>query len=331
MTEPKLKVSELKRYFYNDPGFLNKTFGGKKVEAIKAVDGVSFEMAPGDTLGIAGESGCGKTTLGKTILHLQEPTGGDVYFDGQNITELSSKELKEFRKDAQIIIQDPYESLNPRFKVKDWVIEPLKVHNLYSGAEREDKVAEMLATVDLNPESYQNELISELSGGERQRVAIARSLITNPSFLVADEPASMLDASIRAKVLSLLEDIQAERDLTAVYISHDLSLLSQMCERLAIMYLGKIVEIGSAEEIINSPKHPYTKELVNSVPRIKRADEREPLQIHGGVPDPTDIGDHCRFSDRCPESWDRCFEEVPEMYNVSGTQYAKCFLYDDEE
>jgi peptide/nickel transport system ATP-binding protein len=330
MTEPKVQIENLKKHFSSDIDLMSRLLGTGEPEMVKAVDGVSLEIQPGEAFGIAGESGCGKTTLGKTILKLYEPTEGSIYFDGVDITETTDIGGQHFRTAAQMIQQDPYKSLNPRFRVFNWLKEPLDIHNIGTVEERTNRVMETLENVGLSPaEAYAYEYPSELSGGERQRVGIGRAIILNPSFVVADEPVSMLDVSVRASVLSLLNELQEEMGLATLYISHDLSLLKHMCDRLAIMYLGKIVEIGPAEDVIDNPQHPYTRALVSSTPVINPDKKRKRINIEGEIPDPINLPPGCRFAPRCPKRIEECTEAEPRMYNI-GNQNARCILHDDE-
>lgn len=332
MTDSAVAVDGLKKYFPVNEGIVARLINRGENKMVKAVDDVSFEIAPGESLGLAGESGCGKTTLGKTILRLTEPTAGTVVVDGETITEKSKDELKSFRRKAQIIHQNPYDSVNPRFTVRKWVQEPLDVHDIGTTEERENRIYKILEKVGLRPpDVYIDKRTTELSGGERQRVSIARGLVLQPTLLLADEPASMLDVSLRSDILNLLQSLQAEMGLTSIYISHDLSLLKHMCDRIAVMYLGRIVEIGPANQIISNPKHPYTQALVSAVPKIssKREEGTYAEKIDGEVPDPIDLPSGCRFAPRCPEAMDKCYEAEPPMYQVGEQHHGRCVLYED--
>lgn len=330
MTSEEIVLENVKKHFPVKQGFIHDLLNKGEKNYIKAVDGVSMNLAKGESVGLAGESGCGKTTLAKTILMLHTPTSGNIFFGDQDVTELDKEELRELRQDAQIIYQDPFESINPRFTVREWVREPLEVHQVGRSEQREDRVIEMLEKVNLEPpEHFIDKYPSRLSGGERQRVVIARALITEPSFVVGDEPASMLDVSIRADILKLLKRLENDINLTSLYISHDLSLLQSICDRIAIMYLGKIVEVGPTDEVIQNPKHPYTKALLAAVPRIDTPNEGTGEIITGQVPDPQNIPSHCRFYDRCPDAMDECLKDEPPLIEVSKNHKARCILYDD--
>lgn len=330
VSEPKLRVEGLKKHFPVDDSFLNSLLNRGNQEMVRAVDGVSIDIQPGEALGIAGESGCGKTTLAKTILQLEEPTAGEIYLDGEDITDLSRSELNELRSEIQIIHQDPYQSLNPQFRVSQWVREPLDIHGIGSKEDRRTKVRQTLEEVGLQPaEAYLDEYTSELSGGERQRVGIARAIVSDPTFLVCDEPVSMLDVSIRASILDLLDRLRREKELSFLYISHDLSLLKHVCDELAIMYLGRIVERGPAYQVIDDPQHPYTNALVGSTPIIDPDEDRDPVELTGEVPDPVNLPSGCRFAPRCPEAMEECTREEPPMYDVGTDQESRCILHDE--
>jgi len=330
MTDPKIRADGLKKYFTADDDLFARLFGWGEPKQVKAVDGVNLTVRKGEAVGVAGESGCGKTTLGKTLLKLLDSDGGTIHFDGHDITDSLDIGGTNFRTEAQIIHQDPFQSLNPRFTVFDWVKEPLDVHDIGTPEERENRVLEYIERAGLRPaEDYAYEYPSELSGGERQRVSIARAIILEPSFLVADEPVSMLDVSVRASVLDLLDGLQDDLGLSIMYVSHDLSLLKHVCDRVVIMYLGRVVERGPAKQVINNPQHPYTKALVSSTPIINPGEERQPIEIEGEVPDPVNLPSGCRFAPRCPEVRPECREEEPRMYDVVEDQAARCILYDE--
>lgn len=331
MTDPKIEADGLKKYYMADDDLFARLFGWGEPKQVKAVDGVDLAVEEGEAVGVAGESGCGKTTLGKTLLKLLEPNGGTIRFDGYDITDSYDIGETDFRTEAQIIHQNPFQSLNPRFTVFDWVKEPLDIHDIGTPEEREARVMNYIERAGLRPaEAYANEYPSELSGGERQRVSIARAIVLEPSFLLADEPVSMLDVSVRASVLDLLDTLQDDLGLSIMYVSHDLSLLKHVCDRIVIMYLGRVVEEGPTKRVINQPKHPYTKALVSSTPVIDPDAGRQPIEIEGEVPDPVDLPPGCRFGPRCPEVRPECREEEPRMYDVADNQDARCVLYDED-
>ncbi|PSQ04064.1 ABC transporter ATP-binding protein [Halobacteriales archaeon QS_6_71_20] len=307
--EPLVEIEGLRKHFDQSQGIID-TVLGREPQPVRAVDGVSLDIYRGDTVGIAGESGCGKTTLGKLLVKLYEATEGSIRFDGRDITELTREDEREFRKRVQMIFQDPFESLNPRMTVYDTVSEPLKINDMVGGYdERRARVKQVLEDVGLGPaEVYLDAFPDELSGGERQRVAVARALVVDPDFVVCDEPVSMLDVSIRAGVLNLMKDLQAEYDLTYLFISHDLSLIRYMCDRAGIMYLGDLVEQGPTDDVIDDPKHPYTEALFDAVPDVELGAERRRANATGEVPSPRNPPSGCRYHPRCahiipPDGW----------------------------
>lgn len=323
-TDALIKVQNLtKKFLVSSEGFL-----GREKNYIHAVEDVSFEIGKGSVLGLAGESGCGKTTTGKLLLKLIDPTSGEIYLRGKNITEINTRaEIKDFRKEIQMIFQDPYESMNPRKTIFDTVSEPLSVQGIGNVADHEERSATMLEKVGLTPpENFLFRYPHELSGGQRQRVAVARAIILNPSFVVADEPTSMLDVSIRAGVMKLMLNLKEEMDLGYLYITHDLSVARYMCDRLAIMYLGRIFELGEEEEVIQSPIHPYSKALISAVPIPDPTVEREPVNIKGQVTEAVDPPDHCRFYPRCPLAKESCKKkEHPELIEMKPGHFVACY------
>lgn len=324
-----VRVENLKKWFPLRRGLSDILFRRPR-RYVKAVDGVSFEIKKGEIFALAGESGCGKTTTGRTILRLVEPTGGRVEFLGRDVTKLDKKEMKEFlRRKAQIIFQDPYESLNPRKTVEDIVGEPLEVHGLVdTKAEKREIVSKYLEEVGLTPpEDFIFRFPHELSGGQRQRVAIARALVVEPEFIVADEPVSMLDMSIRASILNLMLDLRDKRGLSYLFITHDLATAKYVADRLAIMYLGKIVEIGSAVEVIDNPLHPYTQALISAVPVPDPRHKIGDIPIKGEVPSPIDIPLGCRFHPRCVKAFEPCNKEIPELKEIEPDHFVACHLY----
>lgn len=317
--EPVLQVNHLKKYF---------PMG--KNQILKAVDDVSFEIMKGKTLGLVGESGCGKTTCGRTCTGLYSKTAGEVLFKGQDVHKLKGKDRKMFTKSVQTIFQDPYASLDPRMKVSELVTEGLRIHNMISGKkEAYEKAQELLRQVGLQAE-HANRYIHEFSGGQRQRIGIARALAIEPEFIVCDEPISALDVSIQAQIVNLLKEMQEQRGLTYLFVAHDLSMVRHISDQVAVMYLGKIVELTSSEELYTHPAHPYTQALLSAIP-IPDPDvekRRERIVLTGDVPSPISPPPGCRFQSRCKHVCQRCYEEEPVMKKIGNEHYVACHLYD---
>lgn len=302
-------------------------FFERQARYVHAVDDIDFAIEKEEIFGLAGESGCGKTTASKLLVRLLDPTSGEIYLDGQDIAHLEGRELKEFRKNVQMVFQDPYESLNPRFNILDTVAEPLIVQSIGTIEEREEMVHKALETVELRPaEDFVFRFPHELSGGQRQRVAVARALVIEPTFIVADEPVSMLDVSIRAGVMNLMLELREKFGLTFVFVTHDLAVSRYMCDHIAIMYLGKIVEIAETEELIGNPQHPYTKALLSAVPVPDPTERRKRIDIIGGVSAAIDPPPGCRFAPRCPYAMDICRKENPQPKDVGGRHLVSCYL-----
>lgn len=327
MKETLIRVENLTKWFEIRTGLLSSLFMRRKL-FVKAVDGISFEIKKGEIFGLAGESGSGKTTTGRLILRLIEPTRGKIFFQNKEITRLNEKEFRPFRKKMQIIFQDPYESLNPRMTIFDIIAEPLRVQKIISDEkEIENVVYKALEDVELvPPEEFVYRYPHELSGGQRQRVAVARAFVVNPEFIVADEPVSMLDVSIRAEVLNLMFDLMKKYNVSFLYITHDLALARHICDRIAVMYLGKIMEMGNVEDVIYEPLHPYTKALMDAVPSPNPDAKRIEVVIKGEIPSPINPPEGCRFSSRCPQYMNICKKEPP-LIDAGRGHYVACHLY----
>ena len=321
MGEPLVTVTDMKMYFPVTAGAIIQ----KKVADVKAVDGISFHVNRGETLGLVGESGCGKSTTGRAILQLYRPTDGSVNFDGTELTQIKGGALRSFRRRMQMIFQDPYSSLNPRMNVHNIVAEPMVIHGLHSGKEREERVNYILNAVGLNP-YFAKRYPHEFSGGQRQRIGIARSLAVEPDFIVCDEPVSALDVSIQAQIINLLEDLQSEFNLTYLFIAHDLAVVRHISDRVAVMYLGHIVELAGRNELYENPLHPYTKALLSAVPITDPDLEktRERIILTGDVPSPLRPPSGCVFHTRCPIAIDECREALPEWREVAPLHWVAC-------
>jgi len=316
-----VEVRDLSKYFPITRGIIFQ----RHVGDIKAVDGISFRIHQGETLGLVGESGCGKSTTGRTILQLYRPTGGKVYFEGEDLTSLQGNALRRMRQRMQMIFQDPYASLNPRMTVGNIVGEPLEVHGVARGMAKRERVQELLQLVGLNP-YFVNRYPHEFSGGQRQRIGVARALALNPSFIVCDEPISSLDVSIQAQVVNLLEDLQEQFGLTYLFIAHDLSMVRHISDRVAVMYLGKVVELTDRDSLYQNPLHPYTQALLSAVPIPDPLVEerRQRIILEGDVPSPANPPHGCNFSTRCPAVMDICHQEDPEFREVEDGHWLAC-------
>ncbi|UYZ15291.1 dipeptide ABC transporter ATP-binding protein [Brevibacillus sp. WF146] len=315
-----LEVSGLTKHYPIKKGIFSRQVG-----AVKAVDGVSFSVKRGETLGIVGESGCGKSTTARLVIRLLKETAGSIRFEGRELTALSAGELRTVRRDMQMIFQDPYASLNPRWTVERTLLEPMLVYGIGSKGEQRDRVQELLTHVGLNP-SYAKRYPHEFSGGQRQRIGIARALVLHPKLIIADEPVSALDISIQAQVINLLQDLQDQYRLTYLFISHDLSVVRHISDRVAVMYLGRIVELAETEKLFATPLHPYTEALMSAVPDVQGA-KKERIILRGDVPSPANPPAGCAFHTRCPRCMDICKTEAPPLKEAAPGQLAACHLY----
>ncbi|HMS65101.1 MAG TPA: dipeptide ABC transporter ATP-binding protein [Ignavibacteria bacterium] len=320
MSDVLLEVNGLKKYFPIKTGLFSKTVGN-----VKAVDNVTFKIKKGETLGLVGESGCGKTTVGRAILRLIEPTAGEVFFEGKNITAMSNKDLKQIRKQMQIIFQDPYSSLNPRITVGGMLNEILKFHEIAEGEAAEKRVEQLLETVGLR-KIYARRYPHEFSGGQRQRIGIARALSVEPKFIVCDEPVSALDVSIQSQIINLLQDLQKDFGITYLFISHDLSVVEHISDRVCVMYLGQLVEVANSKELYKNPKHPYTQALLSAVPVPDPKNKSKRIILTGDVPSPANVPTGCYFHPRCPKVFADCSTIHPEL-NTNSEHQQSCLLY----
>ncbi|PAD91278.1 ABC transporter ATP-binding protein [Shouchella clausii] len=321
--KPILEVKQLKTYFSINGGVFSR-----KIGEVKAVDGVTFSVREGEILGIVGESGCGKSTTGKSILRLIEPTEGEVVFNGQKVTALSAEDVRKLRRDMQMIFQDPYASLNPRHTVEKIISEPLNVHGIGTKEERKKKVAELLETVGLRPE-HAKRYPHQFSGGQRQRIGIARALAVNPKLVICDEPVSALDVSVQSQILNLMERLKDEFKLTYLFIAHDLSVVKHISDRVGVMYLGRLVELADKDTLYETPKHPYTKALLSAVPVPDPDIKNERIVLTGDVPSPSNPPSGCTFHTRCPSCMDICKTKTPVWRDVGNGQFTACHLYNE--
>ena len=319
-----IEVKGLKKYFYKDTGLITK-----KVQEIKAVDDVSFFIKKGETLGLVGESGCGKTTAGRTLMRLYEPTGGEILYNGLDIAKLSQKEFMPYRKKIKMIFQAPYASLDPRMTVADIIGEPLDIHHLASGKERQERIYELLDKVGLG-KNHANRYPHEFSGGQRQRIGIARALSVMPEFIICDEPISALDVSVQAQVVNMLEDLQQEIGLTYLFIAHDLSMVRHISNRVGVMYLGSLMELATADELYKSPMHPYTQALLSSIPIPNPRAEIKNIILEGDVPSPLNPPSGCKFRTRCRFAKAICAEQTPVLQEIGKEHFAACHLFGEK-
>lgn len=320
-----LEVNNLKKYFPVKKGFFRREVG-----SVKAVDGVSFNLKPGETLGLVGESGCGKSTLGRTLIRLYEPTEGSILFKGSDFCQLSGSELRKTRRQIQMIFQDPYASLDPRMTIGQILTQPMKIHNLHNPKERLEKAKELLEIVGLRA-THIDRYPHEFSGGQRQRISIARAISLEPELIIADEPVSALDVSIQAQILNLLKDLQDKFKLTFIFISHDLKVIEHFCDRVSVMYLGRIVETATRDEIYENPSHPYTQALFSAIPQVGQGKKKIQRGLTGEVPSPLSPPPGCHFHPRCSVALPECSQNRPELLNIKSNHQTSCWLYPKPE